>query len=711
MTSTTNQKKPTPHGKVKAVVSTLDQAAPIEACAVGAGRLVVVCRSASDDAVPESVCRIHETTADGLTCVAELPPPLGERLHRLRTSGDHLVACVGTDRVVTSNRTDDGWTDLVPLPLPDVFEEVRDVLLQDDLLVVDSKAAGFAIYEFSHRRWVLRHQAPPRALKRLGRPLAVNPRQDILVELGGGYATLVRDVVGGWTKRPPLKIAPLYRGWSPAPIEAIHFGDDVLALGAPRDGTDAPGHDAPVTGRTLPDSGTVFVSVRAEDGTWGPFSTLVPPRPRAHERFGSVLAGTAEGALLVGAAHAQSPALRPFVFARDDAGTWQLRAQLPDGAIGWVDMDGSTVFHAAHGGEQIVLHAFADDLLDLPAPRRPSRRRSTRPTAELTYLVADEDGGMGELLAASGELVAVSVGAAVHLLRFGAPDGPELVTEHVVTHEDELLPGALAVDEGRVAIVWESLGDRVATPQVFARHRDGTWHPEPIEAPRGADGGWAEPCAVLSGDWLVYARRGDADGHPSFICGWRRSPSGWTECFEVGWPRSPHAIDLDARAERLLVASEWEDRVDVCPLTETGPGEPTLVTDRGGKAVFHGDAVLVARRDGIHGFVLRDGAWHPSGAVPLEREVGDDLVADGEYVYAASSLAGGAGTPTGEVHVLGRGEGGRYESRLAFRDYAQGVEGYDVGGSLAAAGHRVLVGFEHRFHHRGGIQIATLSGL
>jgi len=311
---------------------------------------------------------VLERTPEGVAPVADLPSPDG-RVHRLRTSGDHVVACLDAERVTTATRGDAGWTAFSPLPLPDVFETIRDVLLTDDLLVIDSPAAGFAIYEFSHRRWVLRHQAPPRASRRLGRPLAVNPRQDILVQLGGGYATFVRDPVGGWTRRPPLKIAPLYRGWSPAPIEILHFTDDVLALGAPRDATDAPGHAAPVTGRALPDSGTVFVSVRDGEGTWGPFTTLVPPGPRAHERFGSVLGGTNEGALLVGAIHAQ--ALRPFVFARDAAGAWQLRAQLPDGRAGFVAMDGPTVLRVADSGDEVELHTFGDDLYDLPPPRRP----------------------------------------------------------------------------------------------------------------------------------------------------------------------------------------------------------------------------------------------------------------------------------------------------------------------------------------------------
>ena len=127
--------------------------------------------------------------------------------------------------------------------------------------------------------------------------------------------------------------------------------------------------------------------------------------------------------------------------------------------------------------------------------------------------------------------------------------------------------------------------------------------------------------------------------------------------------------------------------------------------------MFHHDAVFVARRDGIHSFVLGDGGWTPSGVVALCRDVADDLLADGPYVYAASSLVGGVGVSSGEVHVLRRTEDGAWESCLAFRDYCQGVEGYDVGGTLAVAGRRVLVGFEHRFHQRGGIQVATLRGL
>jgi len=670
---------------------------------MGAGRIVVVVDRPDEAGSAARICRVLEPDR---TWGAELAAP---GVTSLRTSGDHLVACAGPDRIVTATRTADGWTDLAPLPLPVVFEAVREVLLQDDLLVVDSRAAGFAIYEWRHARWILRHQAPARALKRLGRPVAINPRQDILVRLGGGYATLTRDDVGGWTKGPVSKIAPLYPGWSPAAIETIHFTDDVLALGAPRDATDAAGHAGAVTGRALPDSGLVFVSVR-QDGAWSPFTTLSPPRPRAHERFGSVLGGSADGALLVGSSHAQSPALRPFVFARDEAGIWQLRAQLPDGPDGWMAMDGPTVARATEGEEQLMLYTFGDDLLTLPPPRRPGRRRTKRPTAEVTYLVAEEEGGMGELVAAHGDRVAVTVGAAVHVLRFASADGPELVTEHVITHDDELLPGALAVDGERVAIVWEGLGDRVATPEVHARREDGAWEAEAMGPPSGQDGGWAESCVVLAGDWLVYARRGDADGHPSFLCGWRRGEAGWTERFEVRWPRSPHAIDLDDAAERLLVASEWEDRVDVCPLTDAGPGEPVRVTDRGGKAVFHRDAVLVARGDGIHAFVRRAGAWQLDGVVELSREVDDDLVADGDHVYGASSITGGGGNPTGEVHVLRRGADG-YERVLSFRDYAQGVEGYDVGGALAAAGDRVLVGFEHRFHRRGGLQIATLSGL
>ncbi|MEO0605789.1 MAG: hypothetical protein AAF211_30435, partial [Myxococcota bacterium] len=315
-----------------------------------------------------------------------------------------------------------------------------------------------------------------------------------------------------------------------------------------------------------------------------------------------------------------------------------------------------------------------------------------------------------ELLAASGDVVAVTLGAAVHVMRFESPDSDGLVTEHVVTHEDELVPGALAVDDERVAIVWEDLGDRVATPQVFARTDDGTWHAEPMSAPRGEDGGWAEPCIVLGGDWLVYGRRGDADGHPSYLCGWRRTADGWSARFEVPWPRSPHSIDLDNAAERLLVASEWEDRVEVCALTDDGPSAPSLVTPQGGPAVFHGEAVLIGRRDGIEVFGPEGSGWAQIGRVPLSREVTDDLVADGDHVYAASSLVGGAGAPTGEVHVLRRGEAG-YASCLAFRDYCQGVDGYDVGGTLAVAGRRALVGFEHRFHHLGGIQIARLDGL
>ncbi|MEM6926292.1 MAG: hypothetical protein AAF602_05160 [Myxococcota bacterium] len=702
-------RKPTPNGRVKPHPSAFDVGAPIEACAVGSGRFVAVTTHPGDDETPPAtVCQVYEAGDAGWQCIQEIPAPPG--LHRLRTSGDQLVACLGTDRVFTSSRGLQGWGPLAPLPLPEVFEEVRDVLLQGELLVVDAKRNGFAIYERSHGRWVLRHQAPARALKRLGRPLAVNPRHDILVRLGGGFAILARDAVGGWTKGPPLKIAPLYRGWSPPTIDTVHFTDDALALGAPRDATDAPGHGGSVTGRTLPASGTVFVSGRCDDGTWTPFATLLPPRPRASGQFGSILGGTADGALLVASRHEHSPALRAFVFARDVEGAWQLRTQLADVPAGWMDMDDATVFHVSHQGGSVALHRFGDDLLDVPLPKRSTRRRVRRPTAEVTYLVPDEEGGMGELLAASGELVAVTVGAAVHLLRFESPDGASLVTEHVVNHEDELVPGALAVDDERVAIVWEDLGDRVATPQIFARHQDGTWHAEPMGAPRGEDGGWAEPCIALRGDWLVYGRRGDADGHPSYLCGWRRTAGGWSARFEVSWPRSPHSIALDDEALRLLVASEWEDRVEVCALGEDGPGPPTLVTAEGGPAVFHGEVVLVGRRDGIQVFGPEGSGWQPIGTVPLSREVTDDLVADGDHVYAASSLVGGVGAPTGEVHVLRRGEHG-YASCLAFRDYCQGVDGYDVGGTLAVAGRRALVGFEHRFHHLGGIQIALLDGL
>ncbi|MEL6908562.1 MAG: hypothetical protein AAFP22_24335, partial [Planctomycetota bacterium] len=337
------------------------------------------------------------------------------------------------------------------------------------------------------------------------------------------------------------------------------------------------------------------------------------PRPRAHGQFGSVLGGTADGALLVASRHEHSPALRAFVFARDVEGTWQLRTQLGDAPAGWMDMDEATVFHVAHLGESVSLHRFGDDLLDVPPPKRPTRRRVRRPTADVTYLVPDEEGGMGELLAASGDVVAVTLGAAVHVMRFESPDSDGLVTEHVVTHEDELVPGALAVDDERVAIVWEDLGDRVATPQVFARTDDGTWHAEPMSAPRGEDGGWAEPCIVLGGDWLVYGRRGDADGHPSYLCGWRRTADGWSARFEVPWPRSPHSIDLDNAAERLLVASEWEDRVEVCALTDDGPSAPSLVTPQGGPAVFHGEAVLIGRRDGIEVFGPEGSGWAQIG--------------------------------------------------------------------------------------------------
>lgn len=699
----TQKHKPTPHGKVTAAVASLEIGRTLDVWTVGAGRLVGI---APAEAPESTVCRIYERdAADVWTCTAQLAGPAN--LDRPRTSGRHLVACVGANRMVTAVRRDDGtWSALGPLPLPEVYEAIRDVLLQDDLIVVDSVAAGFAIYEWSRNRWLLRHQAPARALKRLGRPLAVNPRHDILVELAGGFAILARDVVGGWTKGPVVKIAPLYRGWSRPHIEAIHFTDDTLALGAPRDATDAPGHAGPVTGRTLLESGTVFVSSRDDDGTWRPFTTLMPPRPRAHGRFGTVLGGNVDGALLVASVHDASRAMRPFVFARDAAGTWQLRTQLPDVGVGWMAMDGATVFHAAAQGGRVDRYAFGADLLDLPAPRTPRRRRVRKPTADLSYFIPEVEGGMGELLAASDDLVAVSVGAEVHVLRFRDSERGDLVTEHVIAHEEELLPGALAVDQGRVVVIWESLGDRVATPQGFVQH-EGAWRAEPMGSPSGQDGGWAEPCVVLAGDWLVYGRRGDADGHPSYLCGWRFGADGWRECFEVRWPRSPHSIAIDRATERLLVASEWEDRVEVCRLTEAGPVEARVVTDHGGPSVFHDDAVLVARRDGITWYWPEGAGWVEGGRLPLVREVTDDVTAEGDLVYVASSLVGGGG----EVHVLGRDDAGAYARCLVFRDYCQRVEGYDVGGTLAIAGHRALVGFEHRFDHLGGIQIATLAGV
>lgn len=422
-----------------------------------------------------------------------------------------------------------------------------------------------------------------------------------------------------------------------------------------------------------------------------------------------MLGGTSDGALLVASLHQPSGLLRPFLFVRDEAGTWQLRSQLPDAPTGWIGMDRASqaiVFRSA--ADQLTLHRFGPDLFELPSPR-PRRRRTTRPTATVTTFVPDQEGGLGELLAASGDLVAVTLGTTVHLMRFDASD--ELVTEQVITHPDELLPGALAAHGRHVAIIWEDLGDRVATPQVFARAADGTWAAEPMERPRGSDGGWAEPCIVMAGDWLVYGRRGDADGHPSYLCGWCRGSAGWTQAFEVQWPRAPHSIDLDREGQRLLVASEWEDRVDVCALTEAGLGAPSLVTAQGGPAVFDDDVVIVARRNGIHAFAPTDEGWTEVSAIPLAREVTDDLIADGGLVYAASSLVGGVGVPTGEVHVLRRDDEGGYATCLVFRDYCQGVEGYDVGGTLAAAGRRALVGFEHRYDGLGGIQVASFEGI
>ncbi|MEN0063385.1 MAG: hypothetical protein AAGA48_14635 [Myxococcota bacterium] len=688
-------------GKVKAASTALDVGVPIDGCTVGAKRVVVTSTSCEGDVR----CQVFERDGDGgWHGTAELPVP--SKPVCLRTDGDHLVVQAAGPAVFTSARNEGGsWSAFEPLPLPEMFDTVRDILLRDELLVVTSDKDRFGIYAWNGKQWRMRHRALPRTKNPLGRPLAINARQDMLVAVRGGFAILVRDGEGGWTRGPKLRIGPFHRNWSPGPIETVFFTDNTVALASPTDATDAPGYATPITGRMLPESGTVFVSSRDDGGEWSPFATLMPPRPRLHERFGTVISGTNDGALLIASAHQAS--LRSFLYARDAAGQWQLRAQLPDRPLGWLDMDGSTVFHHATGSSSVGMETFGQELLDVPLPRPPGRRRVRRPTAELSYIVSSGEATMGEFVAACDDLVAVTVGAdTVHLLRFGTDEAPPR-TEHVVQHPDEWLVGALAVDQARVAILWEQEEESVARPQVLARQSDGTWVSEPVGIPIGTDVGWAESCVVLSGDWLLYGRRGDA----SYICVWKRTSSGWEPCFEAPWPHPPHSIALDSVQQRVLIASEWEGAVHLCALSEEGLDITATLTEHGGPSVFHDDAVLVARRDGIHWFQAGEEGWRHTGTFELPRDVPDDLIAQGEFVYAASSAAGRTGPNTGKVHILRRNEDDDYVSCLVFRDYCQAVEGYDIGGTLAVAGCRVLVGFPHRFDQAGGIQVAMVRGL
>ncbi len=505
--------------------------------------------------------------------------PVGSLPSLLAFDGMRLVSQLSGGIEVAERQPDGTWKRHA-LPLPAQAWTPR-FALAGDLLALSVSVGGATtvhLYTPVEGRWELCQELAEDD-RFFGAKVAVNRRGEVLVVGGAGHY-LYAPAHGSWTRAPVPEWEPLFPGWSPPPISAAALGDELLVLGSARDGLDAPGWDTASSGREVQASGTVYIAERAGPA-WGALRPLKVDKPRRGEGFGRFLA-LQDGLLMVVAQLGRAPLQRARLFARAADGSWVLRAQLPDvdgsEAACRYALAGRNVGALAQDGDSISLWRYA------PAIREPqvrkSRKRAQKVRVETGHVLPQAGcHNLGGQLAASGACIAVQAQGALRVLRFTDETSPATVVEHAASGEDGRSPRGLAMQPGRLAVVWE--GFRGAPQPEILTREDGAWRSEPIDAVAEREGRtWlGEDSLAFAGDWLLYGQRTRLPDKTRRmeLCAWQRCAGVWTLRATTPWPGEIRGLALDLDGGRLAVAADGDRRICVVPFDDGRLGEAVEV--------------------------------------------------------------------------------------------------------------------------------------
>jgi trimeric autotransporter adhesin len=181
----------------------------------------------------------------------------------------------------------------------------------------------------------------------------------------GAVYVYARSGTGSWAPHAYVKATNTGAGDAFGSAVALSADGATLAVGAPREDSNARGVDGDQMNDLALDSGAVYLYSRTSAGQWTPRAYVKATNTRADARFGSSVALSAEGTLLaVGAPREasaatglggdQSDVLAPergavFVYQRDTASGWSERAYVKASTAGEAGQFGHAVALSGDG--------------------------------------------------------------------------------------------------------------------------------------------------------------------------------------------------------------------------------------------------------------------------------------------------------------------------------------------------------------------------